>query len=343
MPEGTTAPPRFASFHKAPGTTPASGDPIISGVRHVPMSPQQSQHDPVAPQIKPGKAALRAATAGLLLFGTPVPGMHAQGAPAALPEAPLPAQVARLASSPTLPPAPVGATSSSAEIASLPDAPQPAADKDQQSRPARQFGDPKPAAGTSPSQHLADKGATVIPYDWHAQPLTAHDKVRLGAQDLYSVDNFAAMVLTAGYSHVTNGLPNYGTDKGAFGERLGAAAIRESTQSIFTEMVFAPLLHEDPRYYAEGPHKNPIQRTLYAATRPLITRKDNGGTTVNGALLLGYAASAALTPAFYPSSNRNFHDTAATYGGSIGGAAIGFFLHEIANDAYYTIHLRRTP
>ena len=41
-------------------------------------------------------------------------------------------------------------------------------------------------------------------------------------------------------------------DSGAFGERLGAAGIRDTTQGVFTDSVFAPLLHEDPRYYMAG-------------------------------------------------------------------------------------------
>jgi hypothetical protein len=38
-------------------------------------------------------------------------------------------------------------------------------------------------------------------------------------------------------------------DENAFGERLGAAGIRDTVQGVFTDSVFAPLLHEDPRYY----------------------------------------------------------------------------------------------
>ena len=202
---------------------------------------------------------------------------------------------------------------------------------------------PEPKRGTDPSQHIAQKDAMTIPSNWHAQPLTAGEKVHAGVKDLYSYENFAAMFISAGYEQVVNSSPNYGTDKGAFGERLGAAAIRETTQSGFTEIVFAPLLHEDARYYVKGPSANPVKRTLYAITRPLITRKDNGDSTVNGALLLGYAASAAITPAYYPQSNRNFHDVASVYGSSIGGAALGFFVSEFSEDVLRSLHLSHAP
>jgi hypothetical protein len=164
--------------------------------------------------------------------------------------------------------------------------------------------------------------------------------VLVGLGDLYSVENFAAIILSAGYEHVLNSEPNYGTDKGAFGERLGAAAIRETTQGVFSDMVFAPLFHEDNRYYQMGPAKNPVKRTLYAVTRPFITKTDAGNSTVNGSLLAGYAAAAALTPAYYPQINRNFHDTASTFGSSIGGAALGFFVNEFSSDVLIALHLK---
>ncbi len=198
-----------------------------------------------------------------------------------------------------------------------------------------------PPPGTPQAKHIVPINDLFVPAGWRAQPMSAHNKVVAGAKDLISVENIGAIVISAGYSEITNGLPNYGTGADAFGKRLGAAAIRETSQTLFSEVVLAPLLHEDSRYYQKGPASNPIRRTLYAITRPLITRSDNGSETVNGSLLLGYAAAAAITPAYYPSINRNFHDTAATFGGSIGGAAIGFFVSEFSTDVLQAFHLRR--
>jgi hypothetical protein len=191
------------------------------------------------------------------------------------------------------------------------------------------------------AQHIAPRHWKYIPAGWTAQPLSVDLKVTTGAQDLYSFSNFGAMFVSAGYSHLTNAQPNYGTDKGAFGQRLGAAALRETSQGVFTDMVFSTLLKEDPRYYQLGPQYGLVHRTLYSITRPLVTRKDNGGSSVNGALLLGYAASAALNTTFYPQSNRNFHDAAASWGGSIGGAALGFFVSEFTTDILQAVHLKK--
>jgi hypothetical protein len=198
--------------------------------------------------------------------------------------------------------------------------------------------DAEPTSQAAPVATLYTKS---IPAGWQAQPLTAGDKVVVGLRDLYSLGNFGAIFISAGYAHVTNGQPNFGTDKGAFGQRLGASAIRETAEGLFTDAVFSPLLHQDPRYYVQGPESGFVHRTLYAITRPLIGRTDSGRSTINGALLLGYAGSAALTTVYYPQSNRNFHDVAATYGGSIGGAALGFAFNEFSDQVFLALHLKK--
>ena len=149
------------------------------------------------------------------------------------------------------------------------------------------------------------------------------------------------MIASAGYEQVVNGAPNYGTDRGAFGQRLGAAAIRESTQGLFTDTLFSPIYHTDPRYYVKGQGHSFINRTVYSVSRVLVTRTDGGHSTVNGALLTGYAASAALGYTYYPAINQNFRDTASAFGGSLGGAALGFFVSEFSDDALRAVHLKK--
>lgn len=187
---------------------------------------------------------------------------------------------------------------------------------------------------------VASRYAKYIHAGWTAQPITARDKVILGLRDLYSPLSFLGIIGDAGYSHVMNGEPNYGTDRGAFGERLGAAAIRETSEGLFTASVFSPLLHQDPRYYVEGSQYSFIHRAFYAATRPLITRNDSGRTAINASLLLGYAAASGLSYTYYPEINKNFRDTASTYGGALGGAAVGFLVSEFSGDVLRMVHLK---
>jgi len=177
--------------------------------------------------------------------------------------------------------------------------------------------------------------------DMRAQQISARDKIIIGLKGTYSLQNFSGIIVAAGYEQLRDGQPNYGTDRGAFGQRLGAAGIRGTSQGLFTDSVFAPLLHEDPRYYVQGKQHSFFHRALYAATRPVITRTDSGRRTINGAQLLGYAASTALNNAYYPASNRNVKDNIEAYAGSIGGSALSSLLVEFTAGFWHALHIGR--
>jgi hypothetical protein len=198
-----------------------------------------------------------------------------------------------------------------------------------------------PAKTSMPVAPLYSK---YIPADMAAPQIHGREKLILGARDLYSLGNFGDMFVSAGWGQVWNGQPNYGTDRGAFGQRLGAAAIRETSEGILTDGVFSVMLHEDPRYFVLGPNFGFVHRTLYAVTRPLITRSSSDGHAMpNFALLLGYACAGALTNTYYPKSNRNFRDNISGYGESIGGSALGFAVDEFTSPLWKKLHLKKTP
>jgi hypothetical protein len=179
-----------------------------------------------------------------------------------------------------------------------------------------------------------------------APKINAGDKILIGLRDAGSLFGAAGWVASASYSQILNGSPNYGApDNGrggkAFAQRLGAAAARDSSEGIFTDAVMASVLHEDPRYYKMGPGHNFFKRAVYAVTRPIITRTDGGRTTINFALLSGNLAGSALTQAYYPPVNRGFSQTMQTFGGSLGGSAVGFAVSEFLGDVLQTIHLKK--
>jgi hypothetical protein len=171
--------------------------------------------------------------------------------------------------------------------------------------------------------------------------LTAHQKRILGLEQSFTLFSAVGWVASAGYSHITNGSPNYGTDSGAFGMRLGATALRATSQNILGNALFAPIFHEDPRYYKLGKGHNPIKRVVYAATRAIITRRDDGTSSVNYSLLAGNLAGAALTNAYYPQMNQGFEATAKTFGTSVGGSAVGFVVSEFLYDALEYAHMQK--
>jgi hypothetical protein len=205
-------------------------------------------------------------------------------------------------------------------------------------------GEPQATPSTQPpnarTKHSAHLAMTIAPNEI-AQPMSVHDKIVGGAKDSVSLFAATGWVASAGWTHLTNGSPNYGTDKGAFGQRLGAVALRNISQDIIGDCLFAPILHQDPRYYIMGRGNNLFKRVVYAATRTIISRTDNGHTTPNFALLAGDAAGAAITVTYYPAKNTTFKEVAETFGGSVGGNAIGYVVTEFLADALRYAHLKK--
>lgn len=161
-----------------------------------------------------------------------------------------------------------------------------------------------------------------------APVLTAGDKVQLARTGTLSPFAATGWIFAAGYEQLTNTAPNWGNDRGAFGLRLGDAAIRATTEDFLSDGVLAPLLHLDPRYYRLGHGHKALARVLYAATRPIITRTDGGRTVPNFSLMGGNLAGSALTNLYYPSQNRSVAQTFATFGSGLGGSAVGFGIAE---------------
>lgn len=146
---------------------------------------------------------------------------------------------------------------------------------------------------------------------------------------------------SAEWSHLINSAPNYGVDKGAFAQRLGAAAVLGSSKEIFSDSVLAPVFHQDPRYYQLGRSHKFFNRAVYAATRSVIGRTDSGRAIPNYASILGTGGAAALTRAYYPDRNVTGSQFAQTWATSTGGTAFGYLVSEFSDDLLQWVHLKK--
>lgn len=249
-----------------------------------------------------------------------------------------PPQLIAAVSTLVAPVTPTASSSLAGHAMDLPDAPSMTALRasalEAKSASESEAGQPASAGG-----NVAPKYEKSISADQTAQPLTGKDKVVLSLRQLYAPIPVAGIIIAGGYTHLVNGAPNYGRNGEAAGKRIGASFVRGESQELFADAILSPLLHMDPRYYVQGSQHSFIHRVFYAGTRTLVTRTDSGRNTVNAPLLISYAASAALNDAYYPPINRNFKDTASEFGGSVGGAAIGFLFNEFFDNVLRSIHL----
>lgn len=233
-------------------------------------------------------------------------------------------------------PAPAFSTSddvSGSATAALPDAPSAAVDALE-----GQAGVGHAPTGNQP---VAPKYSPSILPGQTAIPFSTGDKITFAFRQEVSPFTMLSRVVSATWSQAIDSAPHYGQGWEPYGQRVGAAFARGAVQDLATYAVFDPIFRDDPRYYVLGRQHKLINRAIYAATRIIITRTDSGHNTVNAPLLLGYAAAAGANMAYYPERDRNFHDAATGYAGSLGGGALGMEVSEFLPDVLHMVHLRR--
>lgn len=98
-----------------------------------------------------------------------------------------------------------------------------------------------------------------------------------------------------------------------------ALAQRESNE-FFGRFLFPKLLGHDPRYHPAESEKF-MGRASYAASRVLITRKDDGTQTLNTSYLLGTLLSSTVANVYRPRWERGVGNTFSDVGTTIGSDA----------------------
>ena len=181
----------------------------------------------------------------------------------------------------------------------------------------------------------------VIQPDEPVGPLTSADKLKLSVMSRLTLSDVGSTLFSAGWSHVRDSAPHYGTDSGAFGERLGALALKQTTQSIFSYGIYASMFHQDPRYYVMGSRESVGVRALYSASRVFIGQKDDGSRAINWPKFAGIASAQALANTYYPAQDRGFGNGAKAFGTSLWTSIINNEIHEFIGDGIRLIKHKR--
>lgn len=102
-----------------------------------------------------------------------------------------------------------------------------------------------------------------------------------------------------------------------YASRMGHAISDSTERGFFTKFLFPSLLHQDPRYM-RSQETTTTNRAMYAISRVLVGRTDNGKATLNTSELLGSVLAASVTNAYHPYRNYTPGETASR---AIGGIA----------------------
>ena len=101
-------------------------------------------------------------------------------------------------------------------------------------------------------------------------------------------------------------------------------------------------MHQDERYYAKG-EGGVLKRSVYAATRVVITPNFHGKNSFNTSEVLGRGFSQAISLSYYPSQTQTFSGFAQKYGYALGRDAIANVYRELWPDINaHVIHHRHS-
>jgi hypothetical protein len=181
---------------------------------------------------------------------------------------------------------------------------------------------PSDPINNTPAAVEKRKWSDVVEPGEKVPALYVKDKLLFPIHEELRPPGWFSTFLSSGWQQLRDTAPRYGVDSGAYGQRLGAAAIRDLSMRTFSDGVLPALLHEDPRYYrkADG---TIVHRGLYAASRVFVGQRDSGASGFNTSVVVGHGMASALTMAYYPDKSSNASVVFSTWGFSLLGEAGG--------------------
>ena len=141
-----------------------------------------------------------------------------------------------------------------------------------------------------------------VTYDHNAAPLTTKLKFQLAAKVAFDPITFIGVGVAAGAEQAGDN-PNYPQGAKGYAERYGAAYANGLTDIMIGGAILPSLLHQDPRYFYQGTGTTK-SRVLHALISPFVCKGDNGKWQPNYSTIGGDLASAGISNAYYPPSNR---------------------------------------
>ena len=178
-----------------------------------------------------------------------------------------------------------------------------------------------------------DKWDTIVNGGQHPELLSPTDNLIYAAHEQVLPIVLVPALLSAGWGQLTDANPHYGVDAGGFGQRFGSAMLRQASDRLTGDGLFAAAFRQDPRFYREtnGPI---VHRGLRAVRQTFMRYNSNGdgGARVNASGILGHAVGNYLAMAYYPDSSSGAGVATSGFATSIAGDMGSKLIQEFGPD-----------
>jgi hypothetical protein len=178
-----------------------------------------------------------------------------------------------------------------------------------------------------------DKWDTIVHAGQRAELLSPTDTLIYAAHEQVLPIVLVPALFSAGWGQLTDANPHAGVDAGGFGERIGYAMVRQASDRLTGDGVFAAAFRQDPRFYRET--NGPIVHRGLRAVRQTFMRHDgngDGGERVNASGILGHALGNYLAMAYYPDDSSGAGIATSGFATSIAGDMGSKLLQEFLPD-----------
>lgn len=156
----------------------------------------------------------------------------------------------------------------------------------------------------------------LVTYERHPEPLTTKMKFHLAFKDLTHPIFLARVAFIASLQQMRNS-PDFGQGAEGYGKRVGVSAADAFSESVIGNALLPSLLHQDPRYFYHGDGTKK-SRLIHAISSPFVCPGDNGKMQPNVSMWGGALASAAISNAYYPQTDRTAGRVFRTFGMDMG-------------------------
>jgi hypothetical protein len=199
------------------------------------------------------------------------------------------------------------------QAANLPDAPVPQQPDGAQERRKSQL---------EQTIQVLGKRSIFFPELAHGRgPLSSKQKLQLAIDETIAPSRFLGSAFTAGISQARDGLSGYGQGWEGYGKRYGSSVASNASSHLFGSFLLPSLTHEDPRYFVKL-FGSPKSRILYAMSRVVVTRTDDGRSTFNWSNVMGGLMAEGLATSYLPDNERTAAKTFTRFGVRIGFSAL---------------------
>jgi carboxypeptidase family protein len=150
---------------------------------------------------------------------------------------------------------------------------------------------------------------SVIPnfytsYVPNAAPLDAKQKFELAWRSAIDPTSFVIAGAIAGGQQANNTFAGYGQGAAGYARRFGAAYGDFFIGTYIGSAILPSILRQDPRYFYKGTGTTK-SRILYAISRSVIAKGDNGRWQPDYSGILGSLASSGIANLYYPDADRH--------------------------------------